>query len=167
MFDKWRAALLGYASSITAAQIVLLVLSQLVLFGAIFYFVGRATKRRVEEIRAQLSARGEPLLRGPEAGGYSTASARFGQMRSTSVMALSSTRFICKRLAMKDFEIPLGEIAGVRLEKTFRGRYVPGSPILVLDLTDKTEVGFQLRDAEGWRSAVQAALEPAPPTSEQ
>lgn len=151
----------------TAVQIILLVLSLLVLFGAIFYFVGRATKARAEEIRQELSSRGEPLLRGPEAGGYSTASARFGQMRSTSVMALSSKRFICKRLAMEDFEIPLSEITRVRLEKTFRGRYVPGSPILVLDLTDNTEVGFQLRGAEAWRAAVQAALAPSPSAQQE
>lgn len=143
----------------TPIQIVLLVLSQLLLFGAIFFFVGRAAKRRVEEIRAELAARGERLLRGPEQGGYSTASARFGKVRSTSVIALSETRFICKRLALEDFEIPLGEITGVRLEKTFGGRWVPGSPILVLDLSDSTEVGFQLRDAEAWKTAVQAALE--------
>jgi hypothetical protein len=148
---------------VTALQIVLVVLSPLLLLGAIFYFVGSATRRRVEEIRAELSARGDRLLRGPEQGGYSTASARFGKMRSTSVIALSEARFICKRLAMEDFEIPLGEIKGVRLEKTFGGRYVPKSPILVLDLHDKTEVGFQLRDAEAWKAAVQEALQASEP----
>jgi len=97
----------------------------------------------------------------PEAAGYSTASARFGKMRSTSVVALGATRFICRKLAGVDFEIPLTEVAGERVEKTFRGRWVPGSPILVLDLSDKTEVGFQVRDAEAWKSAVEAALAPS------
>jgi hypothetical protein len=145
------------------APSVLLVLSLvvlfIVLFGAIFYFVGRATKRRSEEIRQELSSRGEVLLRGPEQGGYSTASARFGKMRSTSVVALAATRFICRKLAGQDFEILLTEVGGVRLEKTFGGRWVPGSPILVLDLSDGTEVGFELRDAKAWKSAVEAALD--------
>lgn len=141
----------------------LIVLSSLIFLGAIFFFVGRATKRRAEEIRAELSTRGERLLHEPEPCGYSGASARFGHVRSTSVLALTEKRVICKRLALDDFEISLDEIKGVRLEKTFHGRYVPGSPILVLDLTDGTEVGFQLRDADGWYAAVQAALGSAPP----
>lgn len=126
---------------------------QAVIFGAVLYFVRRGIRERVAELRREL---GGDLSLGPETSNVS--GSRFGRVRATCVIALGSKRLICRKLAGEDFDIRLDEIVGTRIEKSFRGRYVWGSRFLVIELTDKNEVGFQLRDPEPWKAALDKAI---------
>ncbi len=130
--------------------------AQAVMWLALFRWLRKKTARFVEEMRADLAASGEKILRGPEPGVYRGASDRYPPVKGNCVLALTERRLVIRRLMGDPIEVPVAEFVGVREDPWFLRSYVGGRPHVIVALGGGAELGFFAANHGKWMNAIRA-----------
>ena len=133
--------------------VAILALNALLWWAALAWMRGRL-RRTDAELRG-LVQDDERFVVEPAVGNYRGATARFGKVKGTGVVALTDRRILCAKAVGKWIEVPLAEVVGVREDEWFLRSY-NGTPHLIVKLRDGVEVGFQVRDRARWLEALRA-----------
>jgi len=127
---------------------ILGVLSAIAFVVVVLWAVRRASRDRGAEMRAQFP---EADL-GPELGQYRGGTGDFPRTRNTSWIVLTPTTLVVRPLLGNTVALPVTEIAGTRIEKSFN-TYRNGRPVLVVE-TGRGEIGLTVGSAEQWQAAL-------------
>jgi hypothetical protein len=153
----------------TTWGVVALVVGILTVNGVLWFFILRWLRGRLRRIDAELRARiaaspGERFLLEPAMGSFRGATARFGRVKGTSLLALTDRRLLFVKASGGEGELSLAELRAVREETWFLGSAVGGRKHLVVTLADGCEVGFLVADHPRWLAALRERTA-APPSS--
>jgi hypothetical protein len=136
---------------------VALVAAVVVVAGVLLRRLRDRTRELGPQLRAELEASGEVVLRGPDAGSYRGGSVPgFSKLKGNCLIALTDQRVVYRMFVGDGGEIARHRITGVREDKSFLGSRVGGQTHLILQLTDG-EVGFFVQDHAGWLAALKNA----------
>ncbi len=149
----------------SAWGVVGLVAGILVVNGVLWFVILRWLRGRLRRIEAELRARvaaspGERFLLEPGYGSFRGATARFGRLKGTALLALTDRRLLFVKASGGEGELALAELRGVREERWFLGAAVGGRRHLVVTLADGCEVGFLAADHARWLAALRERLAP-------
>ena len=89
---------------------------------------------------------------GPELGQYRGGTGDFPRTRNTSWIVLTPTTLVARPLLGDDVVLPISEIIGTRIEKSFKSHW-NGHPVLVVE-TDRGEIGLTVGSVEQWQGAL-------------
>jgi hypothetical protein len=132
--------------------VVLLVVAIFTVNAIVWVVVARWLRGRMRAAESTLRAKlrdGEKLLVEPGMGTYRGATARFGKVKGTGVVALTDQRVLCVKAVGEPVEVALGEVVAVREDKWFM-RSANTLQHVILGLRDGTEVAFQVKDHTRW-----------------
>lgn len=127
---------------------VVSLLSAVVVVGALVWGLRRASRGRGEEMRASYP----DAELGPELGQYRGCTGAFPRARNTSWIALTPTMFVVRPIVGNAVVIPVTEITGSSVQKSFRGHW-NGQPVLVLE-TARGEIGLTVAAPEQWQAGL-------------
>ena len=146
----------------TTEQVVLLVVGVIGLVVLINLAIWIPVRRRLRAQPAQLSAEltlaGERLVLGPEAGIYRGGTASgYPRTGGNGTIALTDRRVAFRRALGGPIDIPISQIGPVRKDRWFRSGARMGQVHVIVGLSSGGEVGFYVRDADGWVAALEEA----------
>lgn len=128
-------AALGVSSAIAFVVVVL-------------WALRRASRDRAAEMRASFP---EAEL-GPELGQYRGGTGPYPRARNTSWIVLIPTALVVRPILGTPVTLPVADISGVRIEKSFKGHW-NGQPVLVVE-TARGEIGLTIASPDTWRAAL-------------
>jgi hypothetical protein len=121
---------------------------------AVWLPIVRRLHRMPDELRRELEAAGEPIVRGPERASYRGATAMYGTVAGIGIVALTEKRLLMRKAIGKPVEIARGDIVGVRTDKWFRRSRVGGREHVIVKTASGAEVGFFFVDEAAWVAAL-------------
>jgi hypothetical protein len=109
----------------------------------------------------------EPPIRGPERAYYQRLRGEFSKVASTGRLTLMTSELVFESRIGRDVTITLADITDVRAQK-IRRFHIGGAGAQFVVATARGEIGFLLKDPEGWAEAVRGTVRsphppPAPP----
>jgi hypothetical protein len=123
--------------------------------GLVWLLIFRRARKLPERLRAELSASGEQLLKGPDRGWYRGGTGGFTRVRGMAAIALTRSRLIFRKVIGRAIEVPVEQIVGLREDKWFLTQYRSGRIHMIVKTLGGDEVGFMVDDVDGWRAALQ------------
>jgi hypothetical protein len=128
--------------------VVAIVAANAILWVALLAWLRGRLRRSDAELRALVQG-DERFLVEPSVGNYRGATARFGKVKGTGVVALTDRRVLCAKAVGALIDVPLADVVDVREDKWFLRSY-NGVPHVILRLRDGVELGLQVRDRARW-----------------
>ena len=125
---------------------------------AIWIPVRRRLRAQPGQLREELAAAGDHILLGPEPGIYRGGTAS-GYPRSggNGTIALTDRRLAFRRAIGGPIDIPTAQIASARKDRWFKSGARMGQVHVIVGLRSGGELGFYVRDADGWLAALESA----------
>ncbi len=110
---------------------------------------------------------GVTFIREPASANYRGHASINIPVKGNGLLALTHIDLRFRRiLPRSEFIIPLTDITGVELRKSWKHSYRPGFPVLVVHYhagADQDAIGFMVRDVQDWAAAIAEAAQVAPP----
>ena len=145
----------------SAAAIILLILAILAAIGLILAVVIYFLRGQVKRIGTSWAAQGFTFRKGPEHASYQGHASVTVPMRGSGVLGLTDHDLRLRQIVpRREFVIPLAQITQVEQHRAWKGRYSPGTPVIVVHYRDGDQedaIGFSVRDPQGWLDALSAA----------
>lgn len=99
----------------------------------------------------------EPPLRGPDRAYFQRLSGDYSKVASTGTLTLTASELAFDSRIGRDVTVALADIVDVRAQK-IRRFHIGGADAQLVVQTSRGEIGFLLKDPEGWAEAVRAGL---------
>lgn len=115
---------------------------------ALVWALRRAAQAREAELRQSYP----DAELGPEPCQYRGGTGPYPRTRNTAFAVLTRSELVVRPLVGIEVVLPLTEISGTRVERSFNG-HRNGRPVLVVEGA-RGEVGVSVGDLEGWRAAL-------------
>ena len=101
----------------------------------------------------------EQAIRGPERAYYQRLSGNYSKVASTGSLTLTGSEVAFRSRIGRDVTVALAEITEVRAQK-IRRFHIGGADAQLVVATALGEIGFLLKDPDGWAYAVRKQLAP-------
>jgi len=99
----------------------------------------------------------QEAIRGPERAYYQRLAGAYSQVASNGALTLTATEVAFRSRIGSDVTIALRDVTGVRAQKIKRF-HLGGADTQLVVATTRGEVGFLLKDPQGWVDVIQAQL---------
>jgi hypothetical protein len=104
----------------------------------------------------------EQPIRGPERAYYQRLSGDYTIAASNGALSLTSAEIAFRTRFGRDVTVALGEVTDVRAQR-FRQFHLFGADAQLVVATARGEIGFMLKDPQGWADAVRSQLPASDP----
>lgn len=145
--------------------LVSVALAILIVFGAVMLLLALALRREARRWRDA----GVTFVKGPQSANYRGHASIAVPVKGNGLLALTDTdvRFV-RIWPHSEYIIPLTQITGLELRRTWKHSYRPGFLVLLvhyqIDGADDA-IGFMVRDVTAWGQAIAEAAQIPPPES--
>ncbi len=144
-----------------------IVIPLVLVLGLVFGATILLLRWQLRRVGRRWEAEGIEMVRGPVSINYRGHERGGVPLRGNGVMVLTPDDLRVVRLApYREFVVPLAQVTGVEVKRSWRGGYRPGWPVLVVryeDAEGADAIGVHVRDVPGWTQAIaEAASVPVP-----
>jgi hypothetical protein len=103
-----------------------------------------------------------PPIRGPERAYYQRLTGEYSKVSSNGTLTLTTSELAFRSRIGRDVTVPVRDITDVRAQK-IRRFHIGGADAQLVIVTALGEIGFLLKDPEGWAGVVHGQLASEPP----
>jgi hypothetical protein len=119
-------------------------------------FVQGRQKKLMESISREIAVESGSILIQPESGSFRGSTQKYGKVKCDGVIYLTTERIVFRPLMGKNIiKLNLFEIQNISIEKAFLGQWRAGMKVMVLHLTDSTQIGFYVKDHNNWKQDIE------------
>ena len=115
---------------------------------------------QVRKIGTAWADQGLTFHKGPEHATYQGHDSATIPLRGSSVLGLTHHDLRLIRLVpRREFVIPLSQITQIEKRRSWKGKYQPGTPVIVVQYQENGQadaIAFSVRDPQGWLDAIAA-----------